>query len=455
MLQHHDGRKEESGRVGKGLASNIGSGTVDGLEDGALVTNVTRGGQTKTTDQTGAHVGKNVTVQVGHNQDLVVVRSGVGDDLQAGVVEKLGIELNVGVLLGQLAGGVEEETVGHLHDGGLVDSANLVQANLLGVLEGEAQDTLRGSASDELDGLDNTVDNDVLDARVFTLGVLTDEDSVDTIVGGLVALDRLARTDVGEEVEGTTESQVERDVTLANGGLEWGSQSGEILQERAHRGSGGTYGEGTLQGDVVAGDGLNGLVGDDGLAVLQAGGDIDGLPLDGDVGGGENVLDRLGDLGTDTVTLDQGDGVLAVVALGTLELGDLVTGGDSVGASEGKSGELLLSGLAQALARRAGQCSGSEHVDELAERARDDGERRLPVESAWWRTSTASKARLPNSAFRVGSRQGTSRSGSQHAPRDNRSHLIPPASTRLHTLAGPCIDFEDVYSYSDSQPASQ
>lgn len=101
-----------------------------------------------------------------------------------------------------------------------MDSANLVQANLLGVLEGEAQDTLRGSASDELDGLDNTVDNDVLDARVFTLGVLTDEDSVDTIVGGLVALDRLARTDVGEEVEGTTESQVERDVTLANGGLE-------------------------------------------------------------------------------------------------------------------------------------------------------------------------------------------------------------------------------------------
>lgn len=222
VLQHHDGRKEESGGVGKALASNVGSGTVDGLEDGALVTNVTRGGQTKTTDQTGAHVGKNVTVKVGHNQDLVVVGGGVGDDLEAGVVEKLGVELDVGELLGHLAGGVQEETIGHLHDGGLVDSADLVLANLLGVLEGVTEDTLGSLAGNELDGLDDTIDNDVLDARVFSLGVLTDENSVDTVVGGLVALDGLARTDVGEEVEGTTESQVERDVTLANGGLERG-----------------------------------------------------------------------------------------------------------------------------------------------------------------------------------------------------------------------------------------
>jgi len=117
-----------------------------------------------------------------------------------------------------------------------------------------------------------------------------------------------------------------------------------------------TYGEGTLEGDVVARDGLDGLVGDDGLAVLvQAGGDIDGLPLDGDVGGLENVLDRLGDLGTDTVTLDQRDGVLAVVALGTLELCDSIAGSDGVRASKRDSGELLLSGLTQTLAGRCDQ----------------------------------------------------------------------------------------------------
>lgn len=219
MLQHHDGGEEKGGGVGETHTGNVGGGTVDGLEDGALVTDVARGGETETTDQTGAHVGENVTVQVGHNQDLVVVGGGVGDDLEAGVVEELGVKLDVGELLGQLAGGVEEETVGHLHDGGLVDGAHLVLADLLGVLEGEAEDALRGRAGDELDGLDDAVDDDVLDARVLALGVLTDEDGVDVVVGGLVAGNGLAGTDVGEEVEGAAEGQVEGDVALADGGL--------------------------------------------------------------------------------------------------------------------------------------------------------------------------------------------------------------------------------------------
>lgn len=209
VLQHHNGGEEQSSGVGQTLAGDIGGGTVHGLEDGALVTDVARGSKTKTTNQTGAHIRQNVTVKVGHNQDLVVVRNGVGDHLQAGVVEQLGIELNVGVLLGELAGDVEEKTVRHLHDGGLVDSANLLAANLLGVLEGVAQDTLRSLTGDELDALNHTIDNDVLNARVLALSVLTDQNSVDVVVGSLVAGDGLARTNVGEEVEGTAESQVE------------------------------------------------------------------------------------------------------------------------------------------------------------------------------------------------------------------------------------------------------
>ena len=266
---------------------------MDSLEDGALVTDVAGGGQTETTDETGAHVGENVTVQVGHDEDLVVVGSGVGDDLEAGVVEELGVELDVRVLLGDLATKVEEETVRHLHDGGLVDDADLGLANVLGVLEGVAEHTLGGLAGDQLDRLDNTVHNDVLDARVFALGVLTDEDGVDVVVGGLVSLDALAGTHVGEQVEGPSEGQVERDVALANGS-----------SERA------------LESDKVALDGLDGGVGNDGLAVLvEGGGDIDRLPLDGDVGGAVDVLDGLCDLRTNAVALDQGNGVFAVAAL--------------------------------------------------------------------------------------------------------------------------------------------
>jgi hypothetical protein len=43
----------------------------------------------------------------------------------------------------------------------------------------------------------------------------------------------------------------------------------------------GTYGEGSLERDVVPSDTLNGIVGNSGLSVLQDRGDIDGLPLDG------------------------------------------------------------------------------------------------------------------------------------------------------------------------------
>ena len=301
MSQHHDGREEERGGVSELLAGNIGGRSVDSLEDGALVTNVSGRSKTKTTDQTSAHVRENVSVQVGHDEDLVVVREGVGDHLQAGVVEKLGIELDVRVLLGELTGGAQEKTIGHLHDGGLVNSADLLPANVAGVLEGVSKNALRGLAGDKLYALDDTIDDNVLNAGVFPLGVLTDQDGVDVVVGGLEALDGPAGTNVGEEVEGATEGQVQRDVTLADGGR-----------------------EGTLEGNVVPVDALDGLVGDDRLAVgVQARGDVARLPLDGHVGGLVDVLDRLRNLGANTVALDERDGVLAVSALGALELGNL------------------------------------------------------------------------------------------------------------------------------------
>lgn len=220
VSQHHDGAEQQGSGVGKSLAGNIGSGTVDSLEDGALITDVARGSETQTTNQTSAHVGQNVTVQVGHDEDLVVVRERVGDHLEAGVVEKLGIELNAGEVLGNILGNVEEETVRHLHDGGLVDDADLGAANRLGLLESESEDTLGSFAGDELDALNDTIDNDVLNAGVFTLGVLSDQDGIDIVVGGLETGDGAAGSQVGEEVEGSTKSEVERDVALANGGLQ-------------------------------------------------------------------------------------------------------------------------------------------------------------------------------------------------------------------------------------------
>lgn len=125
VSQHHDGAEKESSWVGKSLASDIWCGTVDSLEDRALVTNVTRRSETKTANKTSTHIGENVTVKVGHNQDLIVVWRWVGNDLQAGIVEELGIEFDLGEVLGYSQSSVQEETITHLHDGSLMNGPDL------------------------------------------------------------------------------------------------------------------------------------------------------------------------------------------------------------------------------------------------------------------------------------------------------------------------------------------
>jgi len=88
-------------------------------------------------------------------------------------------------------------------------------------------------------------------------------------------------------------------------------------------------GQRTLEGDIVAVDRGNCLVWNDCLAVLELWGDIDGLPLDGDLGllafmsmcaepgrrylcGGVDILDGLGNLRANTIAFDQSDGVFTL-----------------------------------------------------------------------------------------------------------------------------------------------
>lgn len=86
MLQHHDTAEQESRWVGKCLAFDVGRGTVDGFENGALITDVSGWSQAQSSDKSSEHIGQDVSVQVRHNQDLVVIWERVGNDLQAGVV---------------------------------------------------------------------------------------------------------------------------------------------------------------------------------------------------------------------------------------------------------------------------------------------------------------------------------------------------------------------------------
>lgn len=196
-------------------------------------TDVTRRRETETSNQARAHVGQDITIQVGHDHHPVSVRRGVLGDLQAGTVEKVLVVLDAGEVLRDLAARRQEHTVGHLHDVCLVNSGDALAAARLGVVERILRDTFRGVPSNELDGLDDTVDDLraymifltccvlkvtylVFDTRVLSFSVFTDEDGIDVVVGCLEALNRDARTDIGKKIEGATESQVERDVSLSN-----------------------------------------------------------------------------------------------------------------------------------------------------------------------------------------------------------------------------------------------
>lgn len=95
-------------------------------------------------------------------------------------------------------------------------NANLELVDVVGVLECKSDNLLTGLFGDKLDALYNSVNHNVLDARVFSLGVLSDQDGVNSIIWGLVASNGSAGPDVGEEVEGSAEGKIEGDMSFTN-----------------------------------------------------------------------------------------------------------------------------------------------------------------------------------------------------------------------------------------------
>lgn len=324
--------------------TNIRSGTVDGFEDGGITTNVTRGSQTKTTDQTSTHIGQDITIQVGHDHDGIRVDGRISSDLyipfnipckkflidlstyvKTSTIQEDIVKLNVGEVLGDLLTDIQEETISqfpgykvniqrtwfkrscYLHNVGLVDSSDTITADGFSVSESITSNTLRSFSGDQLDGLNNTIDNLihvrwysirslikltsylVLNTGIFTFSVFTNEDSINILVRGLVTFDGATRTNVGIQVEGTTEGQVERNVTLTNGSSKR-----------------------TLESNGTLTDTGNSFIRDGSLTVLDNGGNINLFPFNRSLCGGKDFLDRTRNLGTNTITRDEGDKVITL-----------------------------------------------------------------------------------------------------------------------------------------------
>lgn len=150
-----------------------------------------------------------------------------------------------------------------------MNSCDLLFVDVSSVLERKSDDSLRSVAGDEFDGLHNSRYDNMFNSRVFALSVLSNQDSVDIFVRGLVTLDRSAWSNVGVKVEGSSKGQVQRDVSLSDGS-----------RER------------TLECDGVLADRLNSGIRDSSLAILENRRDVALFPFDGNLGGTEDVDDR-------------------------------------------------------------------------------------------------------------------------------------------------------------------
>jgi len=309
VTQEHGARQDHSTRVGLILALDVETDvTAARLEDSNVTAHVATGDETGSTNESSADVGQNTTVKVRHDHNIELL--GTGHSLHGSVVHNHVVHLQGGVVLSDLVECAAEETIGQLHDVGLVNAGNLLAVVGQGEAESELGNTLGLGAGDDLEGLDDTVDGLVLEAGVLSLGVLTDDAEVDILVASLVTGDVLDQGDGGVDVQLLTEGNVEGLVARA-------------LNRSV---------EDTLQTELVALEGSQGLA-EELLGVLVTGvntANIDLLPLNGNVVGLEDGLDRFGDLSTDTVTRDEGHGVLATI-LGGLEDVRLNTGEGSGG----------------------------------------------------------------------------------------------------------------------------
>ena len=83
-----------------------------------------------------------------------------------------------------LAGAVEEQAVGHLHDVGLVEDGDLFAMAAGGVAEGVAGDARAGGAAGDFQAGDDAGDDFVFDAAVKAFGVFADDDHVDAFDSG-------------------------------------------------------------------------------------------------------------------------------------------------------------------------------------------------------------------------------------------------------------------------------
>lgn len=282
VAQKHGAREDHGSGVSLVLALDIEADmATTRLKHGNIAAHVAARNQAGSADKSGTNVGKDATVKVRHHHHVELL--GSRDSLHGRIVDDHIINFQSGVGLSNLVESAAEQTVGQFHDVGLVDTGDLLSVVRKGKSKGELGNTFRLGTGDDLKRLDNTLHRLVFKTRIFSLGVFTNDAEIDIFMACLVARDVLYEDDGRKDVELLAQSNVER-----------------LMAGAFHRSE-----QDTLKAQLVATERRDRLL-EKFLRVLISrinATDVYLFPLDRNIVGFENSLDRFGNFGTDTVTL--------------------------------------------------------------------------------------------------------------------------------------------------------
>ena len=176
MNQHLHRPQKQPGRIRQVLTGPTRGRSVDRLKHRAAVPDVGRAGQTDRACDLRSHVGKNVPVQVGHDDDVKHLGR-VGQLRRADIHDPV-LLLDVCVLGADLIKHLVKETVGHLHDVVLGKAGHLLATVGPCILERIPHDLLAARTRNQLETLGNVVGAPVLNTRVGVFLILAHDDHI-------------------------------------------------------------------------------------------------------------------------------------------------------------------------------------------------------------------------------------------------------------------------------------
>lgn len=133
----------------------------------------------------------------------------IRDQLHGCVVNDHFFEFDSRVELCHLFAASQEQTIAKLHDVGFVDGSHLLPVVLDGVVEREFGNSQRLGLSDHFQTLDDSGHGLVLEGRVFSLGLFTNDDSVDILMASVDSRQAGNVDNVGVQVELIAQLHVE------------------------------------------------------------------------------------------------------------------------------------------------------------------------------------------------------------------------------------------------------